>query len=316
MTDEKTILAMHQYARPSGSATEQAFVDRFLTPLGFKRDTHRNLVLELSDEDGRSANVLFSSHVDTVARREGMMTLERDGDMLRLAADDLAAGFTCLGADDTAGIWLMTEMVKAGVPGLYIIHHAEESGCIGSGALAATSPGFFEGIDMAVAFDRMGYGDVITHQAHGRTASDEFALSLAKALGGSYAPSAKGVYTDTNEYERIIPECTNVSVGYFDQHTARECLDVPFLIRLRDQLLTVAWDNLSISRDPEEVTFSQHPFDDWGNGGGADMETLVRQYPEVAAQMLAAYGVTEQELAEEISFHTGRLVGCGYGGAF
>lgn len=41
----------------------------------------------------------------------------------------------CLGADCTVGVWLITEMIKAGVAGIYVIHNNEEVGCIGSGAM-------------------------------------------------------------------------------------------------------------------------------------------------------------------------------------
>src|SRR3546814_793550 len=58
-----------------------------------------------------------------------------------------------------------------------------------------------------------------------------FATNLASALnrqnsGFRYAPDDTGVYTDTNEYAGIVPECTNLSVGYQRQHGPRETLDV------------------------------------------------------------------------------------------
>lgn len=327
--DEREILAMFSYARPQGSATEDAFITRFLTPLGFERDRHRNLVRTVADPRAPNVRptVLFSSHVDTVARREGIQTLHYDGKTLALSRRAKRQGFSCLGADDTAGVWLMAEMVKAGVPGVYVIHHGEESGCIGSRDLADNDPDFFAGINIALAFDRAGYADVITHQCGFRTASQGFAWSLARQLGGDYAPSDGGVYTDTNEYALLVPECSNLSVGYHGQHGKAETQDVPFLIDLRDKLLRVDWSKLNVERDPsvEDVLCTGRGWgtsartryswddDDWwdpeipdsayygeDDGTPPTMKELIRQFPDVAEVMLLNMGVRLDEFAEEI----------------
>lgn len=303
--DERRIMEMFSYMRPAGSKTEQAFVDRFLTPLGFKRDKHRNLILTVG---GTPPTILWSSHMDTVHDMEGRQTLHYDGETLALSRKAKKWTSSCLGADCTAGVWLMAEMVKAGVPGLYVIHHAEEKGCIGSRALAKDPGGLLDGIQAAIAFDRMGYNSIITHQMYGKTASDAFALSLGAALGGEFKPDDTGSYTDTNEYAEIIPECTNVSVGYFHQHTMRETQDVPFLLLLRDTLITADFTNLVIEREPGDEGY------DWGgykgysgrswshyrNEGGSTrlsaydgLEGYVRAYPEVAAQLLEHLGIDE-----------------------
>lgn len=308
---------MFSYMRPSGSPAEDAFVARFLTPLGFKRDRHRNLVLKIGD----SPSILWSSHMDTVHHASGTQTLHFDGTVLALSRKSKNGASNCLGADDTAGIWLMTEMVKAGIEGLYVIHHGEEDGCIGSGNLSRDKK-FFDGIKAAIAFDRNGYEDVITHQVGGRTASNAFARSLANILGGSYRPDDGGVYTDTNEYAEIVPECTNVSVGYFDQHRRTESQDVAFLIALRDTLVTADWSTLVIERDP-----AAHDPYDWGYGagatrhytmgskagrrrsydyrGGTDLRELVDNYPEIAVAMLEDFGIDRHAFMDYVADHYG-----------
>lgn len=315
--DTQEILAMFSYARPLGSATEQAFVDHYLTPLGFRRDPFQNLVLEVPERDGSRSHILFSSHVDTVDRSEGFKELAFDGDgMLGLSPQDRAKGYSCLGADDTAGVWLMVNMVRAGVPGVYVIHHGEESGCIGSGDLAARAPEFFDGIKAAIAFDRRGYADVVTHQCGFRTASDAFARSLCDQLGGAFSPCSGGVYTDTNEYIGIVSECTNVSVGYFSQHSSLETQDVDFLIDLRDRLLEVDWGALVFEREPDDG-FGRG-FDKWDDYFSprsrdvSDLDTntarliaLIEEYPDEVASLLIAYGIAAEDLAEHIEEETG-----------
>lgn len=305
--DERLILDMFRYMRPAGTATEQVFVDKFLTPLGFERDKYRNLVLIIGDRP----RVLFSSHMDTVHRSEGLQTLSYQDGVLELSKAAKRRGSNCLGADDTAGIWLMTEMIKAGVEGVYVIHHAEESGCIGSTDLAKGNPAFFEGIDYAVAFDRAYDDDVITHQMGRRTCSDGFAKALAKSLGGKYKPSDGGAYTDTNEYAQLVSECTNVSVGYVGQHTSNERQDVHFLIELRDKLLTVHWAELPVQRDPSAWDDADDGYF-WGRNRrssyssswadyNSDVTDLVKDYPDVVASILEAYGIGRHDIMDEVS---------------
>jgi hypothetical protein len=111
----------------------------------------------------------------------------------------------------------------------------------GSDAISRSWPDLISSSRFAIALDRQGYSDVITHQARSRCCSDAFAESLAGQLNDSiktspgglgYQPSSHGVFTDTANYTGIIGECTNLSVGYFDQHSSHESLDVFFLSRL------------------------------------------------------------------------------------
>jgi hypothetical protein len=70
-------------------------------------------------------------------------------------------------------------------------------------------------------------------------------------------PSSGGTFTDSANYTHLIAECTNVAVGYFDQHTAREKFDLEWLERhLIPALIKVDWDNLPVQRDPLEFSAS------------------------------------------------------------
>jgi len=286
------IALMHTYKRPHGSKTEQDFIKHHLTPLGFKPDHDKNQILTLGNRP-----ILFSSHSDTVHHTQGVQTVAIDSSgFLSLSKRALGEGSNCLGADDTAGIWLMLEMIKAGIAGTYIIHYGEEVGCIGSSALSRHNPEFLRQFQAAIAFDRAGYGDVITHQMGQRTCSDAFATALSTQLGGQYQPCDKGSYTDTYEYAHIIPECTNLSVGYFNQHTENESLDMGFLVALRNCLLKVDWDSIPIERQPDAA----EPFYSRGNRLGKSMVDVVMDYPEIVADILEGMGYDAEGLMDEI----------------
>jgi len=157
-------------------------------------------------------------------------------------------------------------MIEAGVPAYYVFFRGEERGGIGSKWLAEEMPALFASIDRAVAFDRADYYDVITHQSGGRCCSDEFAQALCDALGTGedwFLPCDGGVYTDTAEFTDLVPECTNVSVGYKHQHGDREEQDIEFLQRLAALAVAVDWDALPTKRDPKV-----YERDDWRSAIG------------------------------------------------
>lgn len=194
--------------------------------------------------DGRTNathRTLFVGHTDTVHREGGINEFRED-------CIGLHGVGAPLGADDAAGVAILAAMVGV-VPAYYIFTRGEECGGIGSVYLAEHHTPLLREFDRAIAFDRKGTGDVITHQMHGRCASDEFAWALADRLndaGLMYCPSDRGVYTDTAEFAGLIPECTNISVGYYGEHTKAEWLDVAHHSALLSAVLGIEWDSLPI----------------------------------------------------------------------
>ena len=253
--------------RDHESYTEAEFVGWLVNRLPVSMiDSAGNVHVNLCTEPNH--RTMFTSHTDSVHSGGGVNRVRVDGDYWR--ADGAA-----LGADDGAGIALMCHMIERGVPGYYVFFRGEECGGIGSSWLAETMPELLADFDRAVAFDRAGSSDVITHQGRGRCCSDKFAQALSDALndqGQLYMPCDGGVYTDTAEFIHIIPECSNLSVGYKSQHGDREEQNIPFLIALADSLVKIDWDALPVDRDPkkrEPKTYSYgKDFDaKWFTGG-------------------------------------------------
>lgn len=247
----RELAQMMAYRRPHGSKTERKFINRFIRPLGVKFDDMGNMYKIVGDEP---PTILWSSHTDSVHRMGGKqkMVLSSTG-MLKLKRGEQS---NCLGADNAAGVWMCIEMIKAGIPGLYVFHRQEESGCVGSQHFAETQRELLKTIKAAVAFDRRGTSEVITWQMCGQTASDAFAQSMCDLLGMDHKPSDNGIYTDTASYEAIIPECTNIAVGFYSEHSQRESLDVYYLAKLRDAVLAADFSKLVIDRKPGENSYS------------------------------------------------------------
>ena len=194
------------------------------------------------------SRTLFIAHVDTVHREVG-------ANKIRKTASMWYADGAPLGADDGAGCAMLMHLIHADVKGYYIFSQGEECGGIGAKYLEQTNKTLLAQFDRAIAFDRRGTDSIISHQGWGRCASDTFCQALADALNLHddnlmYAPDDTGVYTDTAEFVDIIPECTNISVGYNSEHSQQESLNIAHFQLLADAVLRVDWDKLPTDRDP------------------------------------------------------------------
>ena len=287
-----TLIEMLSYRRPAGSHTEREFIDRFITPLNPEVDTYGNQWVEVG-----ASPILWSSHTDTVHHYPGRQGVVIANDIATLVKPKVG---TCLGADCGTGVWLMTEMIKAQVPGLYIFHREEETGGHGSSFIAKNHAEYLSHIRYAIAFDRKKTRSIITHQGT-RTCSDEFADSLGAILG-DFEKDDTGTFTDTANYTDIIGECTNVSVGYYDQHLPTERQDLAFASSLLNTLLTADFSTLVQRREPGDVDFEDRW---WSNytarkpvGGFADMDDFVKSYPYSVSSFLEECGYTIDDLQE------------------
>ena len=242
-----SIIEMLGYMRPQGSDTQQEFCERFIEPTFGKPDEHGNYVLQVGDKP----HLCFTAHHDTVHKQGGIQKLVVTNDVVTVADSKVS---NCLGADCTSGIYVILSMIEAGIEGTYVIHAAEESGCVGSTEMIRDYPMWLTYTKAVISFDRYGDKSVITHQMGFRTASDAFANSFADALNmPQLQPDSGGSYTDSNEYAEIVPECTNISVGYYGQHSVSESQDLTYLDKLVFALENADWSKLVFERDPSVI---------------------------------------------------------------
>lgn len=261
---------MLSYKRLQNSKTEQEFIDKYILSLPGDpwQDDFGNIHIQV----GGDTKTLFSCHIDTVHRTSGKQNVLYDPNLAHAFIDQNDKSTNCLGADDGAGIWLMCEMIRARKDGYYIFHREEESGGNGSSWLAQKMPDMLRSFDRAVAFDRKGTTDIITFQRGKTCASPQFAEELSKLFakhGINGMKSEHGTFTDTANYMYLIPECTNISCGYYWQHGPRETLDVLFLDQLRAAVIAMPWETLPVVRVPKKPevpvnrAFNASYYDDW-----------------------------------------------------
>lgn len=269
-TVDPLLVTILSWPRSHGSLAELAFCEwltKSLCDLGHTvtKWEEGSMFVDVLHPGGKRATTLFSCHVDTV---DGFVKQEDPADPTKITRKKLTYDSNfghitldkdsvggCLGADDGAGVWVMLNMIAAGVPGGYLFHRGEECGGISAKANARKREALLKRFDAAVAFDRPRCNEIITHQGGTECASNKYALALAAALnkhGFEYKPSTTGVYTDTKEYRRIIAECINIGVGYEQQHGRGEFQDYAHLKALTEAACNIDWEALPVDRDPSK----------------------------------------------------------------
>lgn len=248
-------------------------------------DTYGNIFVLVGDSE--QSDVAFTSHLDTVARANSQppkVKMTQAG-VLYVSNPDTA---DCLGADCGAGVYLMLEMLEHGIPGRYCFFRDEEVGCQGSSDSAQDATGFWTGVKAMISFDRRGDG-IITSQRWSPCCSVKFATELARRLGRTEKHLQSGIYTDSAEFTHIVPECTNVGVGYMHEHTPDEVLDTVILQAVLEKVLDPAtFKDLPIEREPAaRSSFSFTNTHGFGQGWAFDTPTgedanLLRMFREVS----------------------------------
>lgn len=197
------------------------------------------------DNRKHGERTLMVAHVDTVHWKDAPNKFVLEGDAVKACGQPL-------GADDAAGIAVVYACLLADKPIYAIFTVGEEQGGVGSSWLAKEKPELLAQFDRAIAFDRRGTYSVISHQAGERCCSDVFAEALSDALNQDsrllYMPDDGGVYTDTKEFVDIIPECTNVSAGYYAEHGTDERQDLRHHANLIEQVVKIDWERLPTKR--------------------------------------------------------------------
>lgn len=237
-----------RYTNPYGTEVKR-FGTR-LKRLGARKDDHGNFILDIGE-----ARTVFAAHLDTADKELTRVRRKVDGDIIH------TDGNTILGADDRAGVAVLLHLIRNQVPGRYVFFVGEEVGRIGSEASAKFDADDWLGFDRMICWDRYGTSSIITYQMGTQTASDTFAETLAAMYGAVsdnqpdhlspivLTPDNGGTYTDSFSFIDLIPECTNISIGYLNQHTKYEKQDARFLVSMAEASVQIAWEELPTEID-------------------------------------------------------------------
>lgn len=158
---------------------------------------------------------IFSAHMDTVDDKDMKKELVlKNGKLSRI--------YGILGADDRAGVNIILNNIK---DINFLFTKDEEIGCIGASSLV-NNEDFLSAlkdneIPACIILDRKGNSDIIG--SNNFYCEEDLENDIIKAFPSYRA--AIGVYCDADVLNEVIP-CVNISIGYYNQHTMREYLQI------------------------------------------------------------------------------------------
>ncbi|NCA22662.1 MAG: M28 family peptidase, partial [Crocinitomicaceae bacterium] len=281
MNIKQTFLNLTKETYPHGTESELLH----LIPNNLETDEFGNLFLKI----GQNPSTMFTSHLDTASHDKKVVNHIFEGNIIK------TDGTSILGADDKAGVTIMLYLIEHNIPGLYYFFLGEERGCIGSKKVAnkhRNEP--LSNIKKVVSFDRRGANSVITFQSGSRCCSEAFGNALSTALNEkskvektinlefNYQNDPTGVYTDSYQFVSVYPECTNISVGYMNEHTGKETQDILHLEKLCKTVVMIDWENLPVERNPKiEESRNGYSYSYYDDLGGDFWEYNYRQTKKV-----------------------------------
>lgn len=238
-----TFLSMVRMTYPMGHEDE---VLEFL-PKDLEKDQFGNYYKIIAGDE----TTMFTCHLDTADRKQSkvnLLTKTENGEEY-IFTD----GLSILGADDKAGVTILLYLLAHNIPGIYYFFVGEERGGIGSRNVASVfnTVEHLQKVKKCISFDRRKTGSVITSQYGRVCCSNQFGEALCKELnksGLNLSNDPTGVFTDSASFMDDIPECTNVSVGYNNEHTGREIQNMTYLEKLCKAVLKVNWKELPVVR--------------------------------------------------------------------
>ncbi len=241
MNFKETFLKLTEYTIPY---EQESKLEKYL-PRGYKKDSIGNYYIQIGNSE-----TLFTTHLDTYSDKYEKVNHVIEGNIIK------TDGKTILGGDNKLGMTILLGMIERGIPGTYYFFIGEEpilsGGLFGSQNALQANPSFFKKFKRAVAFDRKQTGSIVTRQKARFCCSKEFANTLSEEftkLGINSKPDPNAYYTDTATFMDIIPECTNISAGGWDEHYTTEYVDIKYAESVLNVACKVKWEELPTERE-------------------------------------------------------------------
>lgn len=190
-----------------------------------KQDKYGNIHAMFKVGTGVGATLHLNSHMDTVRDVKEDKYIRNDNGVFTAVLPDGTRGI--LGADDRAGIAIILTILNfpPKFDGMIKVsfYREEEIGCVGS---SNSDLGFLEDVDFSMTFDRHGSSDIVAgtwgrpfccnevgNWLEGLAKKENYKFKMVEGgLSDAYTVSENGI------------NAINLSVGYYNEHTAREYL--------------------------------------------------------------------------------------------
>ena len=245
MNFKETFLKLTEYTTPFRTESDlEPLLSSMISDL--KKDPIGNYHKILGDSE-----TLFTCHLDNFCKEKQKVNHVIENNIIR--TDET----TILGADNKAGVCVLLYLISNNVPGHYCFFVGEEpiisGGCFGSSLFSQAFKSITK-FKRAIAFDRKETSSIVTRQMAQDCCSPEFADELVKCFIENmiWAESdPTGYYTDTSSFMELISECTNISVGVWNEHTKQEYVDIEYAERVAIAASKINWETLPSIREPK-----------------------------------------------------------------
>ncbi len=240
----KTFIELTSRTYPYGTES-QLDIFKYLKEYTFDGD---NVMVNIGN-----SRTIFTSHLDTYTSTVEDIHHSIKGDFIH------TDGSSILGADDKAGVLIMLYMIENKIPGNYIFFTGEERGGVSSRRFTEvpeTSKWIKHNIDRIIAFDRGGYNQIVTSFYGTSGCSKLFAKNLKSRnfkISGKEFKLVDGRFCDATNFIDFVPECVNLSVGYFKEHTVEECVDMKYLYEIAKVYSNIEWELLTPHRNLKPI---------------------------------------------------------------
>ncbi|SIS60174.1 M20/M25/M40 family metallo-hydrolase [Salimicrobium flavidum] len=205
-------------------------------------DEYGNLLARKVCGSGRGPVVLLNAHLDTV---DGIVP----GRSILKKGSEWSSEEGILGADDRAGVAVILEVLRH--VGNYfdgtlkIAFTVEEE--IGLRGSRNVNPVFLWGVDAAFVLDRRGAGDVVVRGGGVDFCTRRFASWVKRTAGNGWSPVERGS-SDARVWAEAGIETVNLSVGYRNEHTVAETLNVDACLETVELVKRLLRENRSLQR--------------------------------------------------------------------
>lgn len=251
----KDLLRLYSFESVHNSQGEQDIFDwicKWLDEHEVPYDTLGKSIYSLQGND-----FILSAHLDQV-RTNGKV------EHLVLTKDDNIVGYsnkwrrTSLGADDKNGVWLILKMLEDGYDIDFIISEGEEVGCVGIEALEkAKVLDCITPDQVCLVLDRRGNYDILKGGG-ATTYCDALARNLCNFLDDG-SDVTTGSLSDTATICKYC-ESVNMSVAYFNPHTATEYTDWSRLNVILDNLKNIVENFVHYPSEPKNYTATKSTY--------------------------------------------------------
>ena len=228
---------------PGTSGSEELVADAILNQLGEIAGTNSavfdgNIQGELRKSTDKT--ILLSAHMDVFTDFSPDAPIVKRDNCLHRPEN-------ILGADDRAGIALILEVLRFfsefndGYSIKYLFTTSEEYAPHG---VENVDPAFFENVEFALSLDRKGCRDIVYKHGSINYSSEEFAKKISlisENLFGIHDAfrHCEGGISDLRFWSELVVESVNLSIGYSDEHTHKESLNLSCWNRTYELVLRI-----------------------------------------------------------------------------